>query len=481
MTRLLDNHPQLSVHPLENYFGRPYKYHLPDFDPQSPPDLIWRQLRELPFCHARQLTMHVKNFRIRLNAAHHYRRFVDQFPSNPDYANVCHHYFQSFIASLTDYPFVEQPKYCVYFTPRQALYTDEIIRCFPGSRVVQVIRHPLGFYNSTKVHNRFYDITSIKFVWRLFFFNALDLLARGVDGYHPVIFETLLAAPEPMMRKLAEQWDISYDPSLTTPTYGGAPWGGDSNFRKRVDGIDASIATHHTKHVSPEETAAFAEDAAWHEQLTDTLARGKPVSDMLDATLSAYLETFRKYMTLYRSQKPVNTKAYIFHPEAEPLYAALLGDQTSVPPRVFFAAHHVSEVGLLKDTFELSNTYTDDVSAALPDNFLTSRIEDAESTARFIVALLDGQPPAQAVAYLREQFDTELRSQVLARAIEIVTQIDQRNFRFTSYQKLITTVRQSGIDNAASLIKELHSRLRPAAVKNSLRHVRNKLRSIPAN
>lgn len=395
MVRLFDGQGRIFVHPHENYSGRPYKYYLPDFDVEAQPQVIWASICEPNMEIISGSHVVEGRYRLDYDFVKHRRLFLDAFPPTRGYQEIFYHYLDTMAQAINAYGHTEALEGYLYFAPRQALYAEEILRAFTGSHVVQIVRNPLGFYNSVKSHNRFYDILSAKFIWRLFYFNALFHAGRKTANFHPVIFEDLLAEPENNLRGLCAGLGIDYNDKMLTPTFGGKEWSGDSHFQK-WKGIDRKAVNHYQKYLSEEEKGFLAEDMSLYNALKESWTCGgiKQLPDLKE--VGRGLEIFDKFIGLYKKEKPVNSKGYVFSGDAEQLYFALAGNMAYVP-RAYFVLTGGEEEALLADTGEIMDRRcgsSKEMEASSDEISFMKR----ELLARFLISVVNVKGIGRAIA-----------------------------------------------------------------------------------
>ncbi|MFC1823053.1 hypothetical protein ACFL9T_10130 [Thermodesulfobacteriota bacterium] len=388
MVRLFDGHRQVAVHPHENYFGRPYKYHLPQFDIEQPPEIVWRNIFEPQMLAISRLKVGEGGYPLAYDFQCHKQLFVEKYPETPNYKDICLHYLDCLFRATHNSYDLSQIKYYLFFTPRHALYADDILNIFDGSHVIQLIRNPVGFFNSVKSHNRFYDLDSAKFVWRLFFFNVLYCAGKGLSNYHPIIFEDMLVDPACCLEGLFKQIDIHFNDDVLAPTFGGRAWSGDSHFKK-LKGIDKEVAYHYKKYLNSEETAFFDEEVVLYERLREKIGRKKDLAKWDEEEVINGLAKFESFLSIYKFEKPINTKGFIFHPEGQKLYSAIIGNRTAELPASFYKISDIDERKLLVRNNELLNNYYPKNIPSLPSQTNNSKLFDENVYAQLFIGIIN--------------------------------------------------------------------------------------------
>ena len=418
LNRMFDGHPKIAVHPQENYCGRPYKYFLPSIDSGDSPDNVWKNILEPPMRLVSQFKRS-RGYPVKYDIHMHKQLFLDNFPSkDSSYSSIYLVYLDSLFKSISEYSHPEDPEYYLYFTPRQALYAEEIISRFQGSHVVQLLRHPLGFYNSVKSHNRFYDIYSTKFIWRLFFFNGLYLQKKGVRGFHLIFFEDLLEQPEKKLKDLCRNLNLDYENNLLTPTSGGLEWYGNSHFRK-LKSIDKSVTDHFKKYLSQDEIAFFRKESELFESLRDRVSSHQDIKDWASEEITQGLEAFEAYLPVYKRDKPINTKAYVSHPEAQELYASLLGTDGQCPVMDFFLITDIDEKKTLLDSFETIGREDSNNIPLFSLHEKAVKSLDEESSTQLFLGILNVYGPKTARLFLSHYLDPKKFAKTKDNAIQL--------------------------------------------------------------
>lgn len=432
MVRLFDGHDKVAVHPLENYCGRPYKYHLPMFDIKALPEKVWESIFEPSMMQMSRLKKY-QGFRFKYIFSNHKHLFLNNYPSdNATYQSIYLHYLDSLFKSISEYSNPANPEYYLYFAPRQALYAEEILGKFEGSHVIQSIRNPLGFFNSVKFHNRFYDMDSAKFIWRLFFFNSMYCIKKRLPNYHLVIFEDMLKEPEHYLRKLCKDIDIEYNKTLLAPTFGKFKWRGDSRFRN-LDDIESSVAYHYQKYLNSEEISFFEKEVLLYESLRQKIHAQQDITKWDDNEIVKELKTFTTFLSMYKREKPVNTKSYIFTPEGEKLYDSMIGGRQNHQAYVFYVISNIEERSTLISFYEMTNNDNSNKIPPMPISKAQPKLFDADLFAQFLIGLVNIYGLKKTIIFVSEY----LNSNQLSKAVDATIQLFRKDSRGISLKFLI--------------------------------------------
>lgn len=125
-------------------------------------------------------------------------------------------------------------------TPQQEEYARELARWFPGARFVHVLRNPYAVVNAESLDKTVHRSRRHR-VYRplaksLYF---LERNRRYLDRYHVVRFEDVVLETGDTMREVADFLGLPFRDSMTRPTIGGRPWGGNSRtVEEEFEGVD---------------------------------------------------------------------------------------------------------------------------------------------------------------------------------------------------------------------------------------------------
>jgi hypothetical protein len=113
------------------------------------------------------------------------------------------------------------------FTPRVNTDRNSVKRFFvdyPDGRLVTIVREPRAWYASAFRHrSQYQDVDGALELWRGSALAAIQNRERYGDRVVVLTYEELVKDTEGTMRKLAEQFGISWDPVLLVPTFNGRP------------------------------------------------------------------------------------------------------------------------------------------------------------------------------------------------------------------------------------------------------------------
>jgi hypothetical protein len=113
------------------------------------------------------------------------------------------------------------------FTPRTNLDPKSLKRFFrdyPDGWLVTIVREPRAWYASASRHRtEYHDLDAALELWRASATAAIEARERYGDRVVVLTYEELVKDTDGTMRKLAERFDIAWDPVLLVPTFNGRP------------------------------------------------------------------------------------------------------------------------------------------------------------------------------------------------------------------------------------------------------------------
>lgn len=311
LNRLLDAHPNLFVYPFENFNGRPNKYHFPQINVSSSLMEIWDNLKENHFIKwgidKKIPKLYYDTYEFLYNGNKHKEEFIKLGKGMKNAKSILQIYYYTFFYSIENLYKVVFPQFYVYFTPRQCLYAEEFFNIFPDGHMIQIIRHPIAFYNSGKSHNaQEYSLERCKFLWRLFVIRAIDaVFIKRWQNYHTIFFEDLILFPYQTLNKLASTLNIPYSDSLLLPTLNNKAWAGDSHFGE-LSGIQNDVIDYYKIYLEDKEILRFSKELEIYEELKNALLNKE--SDYKKYQIA--LTHFRNFLTKYKKNRLVNIEMF---------------------------------------------------------------------------------------------------------------------------------------------------------------------------
>lgn len=252
MSQLLDGHPECYVHPAELQINRLRKFTWPTLDLSLRPkdwfevvfEPIMSQLFVDGFRKGRHSTDRLKFLfvtKIQRDIFSH----VLADAVRPTARDVLDAYMTSFFNAWLDYQGGHDHKrWIVGFWPMLALVqenVDEFFQVYPDGRLLSVIRDPVGWYASASEHTTasgwFDNPQEAVDLW----IHANQMILRNRQEYPRNIriirFDSLVKRSRETMQFVAEFLDLSFDPTLLTPTFNGKPIMSNTSFATSSVGI----------------------------------------------------------------------------------------------------------------------------------------------------------------------------------------------------------------------------------------------------
>jgi hypothetical protein len=238
---LLDSHPQLIVYPEETGFFRRFAWRTVDVPLED------------RFRLAEELLFHI--FRWDAKKPHpSQEKFLDRDYSDVPYEAVKTLYYRNIdtfgkahpdILSAVVLAFGEasgqltsNTKYWVEKTPHNEYHADKIFAWWPEARCIHIVRDPRDNYASYRRKHPEWGPEYFAFSWRNSIHRGWRNRAQyGRERYLIIRYEDLVIDLEKTISTVRRFLDIKDDPSLRQPTRNGRPWGGNSMFGERFDGV----------------------------------------------------------------------------------------------------------------------------------------------------------------------------------------------------------------------------------------------------
>jgi len=134
-------------------------------------------------------------------------------------------YFTSFFNSFLNYKnFKGKKKYIIAFLPKFIFYKNNInlfFKTYPKSFIIIILREPMGWLNSAKIHFDTKNNKDLLKNWNNNFNNSLKLKRKYKKQILLVSFSNLRNNTKRTMHKICKIIKIDYLSSLTTPTFNG--------------------------------------------------------------------------------------------------------------------------------------------------------------------------------------------------------------------------------------------------------------------
>lgn len=268
LTQLFDNHPDLISHPSEIYIGYPEKWNWPRFDvhiAKKIPKAIFKKFSNkitkegILFGYSKFSNKKNDNeiFDFKFNFNNQKKIFENlmnqkKIKKKRDIFNV---WFTSYFNSFQGI-FLKRKKYIFGFTPRFNLFERNLINFFndyPDGKIIHIIRNPINWYSSSKLHNREYqDLVKSINLWSKSTSKAI-ILSRKYKNFKIILFEDLVSKTEKTTKLLCKWLKIKWKKSLLIPTYNGNKIKADTSFKVKTSGKILKETLNRSQYLSKKE------------------------------------------------------------------------------------------------------------------------------------------------------------------------------------------------------------------------------------
>jgi hypothetical protein len=273
LSQLFDGHPEVFAFPHELKWGEDLesKYLWPEVNPQDGPLQIARSLVAYNLKDLKNFNLFgytkpgavpgSSDLRIpfRWSEWAYIEAFLDGWDAiRPQNRRQCFDlfmssFFSAFVSTRTN---GMSKKIITAFVPRVNFIQSypkniDFFEDYPDGLMICICRHPADWYASASRHEaKYIDVDQAMELWRESAESAMQLKEDYADQVVLVDFASLVGNPSSVMRFLAERLDLSWHPTLISPTFNARPIGSNSSFGSVV-GIDAS-AVERRSSLAPE-------------------------------------------------------------------------------------------------------------------------------------------------------------------------------------------------------------------------------------
>lgn len=273
MLQLFDNHPECHVYPGEIEWGRPVKYNWPDLEKNMDVMSMFQCLYECGsevfesnilsgFSKQSWVSKNKEYFPFSFNRTLQKRIFLQSFVKHPPRTQreILNQYLTSFFNAWIDYQNLYQPakKYVTGFIPRINMYNDSAKRFFndyPDGFMVSMIRHPASWFASARKHNpqEYGQIDDAIDLWCASVNGSLNMEKTYGERVILILFEDLIAYTTGTMKTLSQKIGITWDDTLTFPTFNSMSIKADSSFDVKQHGIVKETIDRYRDQISSDE------------------------------------------------------------------------------------------------------------------------------------------------------------------------------------------------------------------------------------
>ena len=255
LAQLFDSHSQLLAHPHELKIGYPNKGIWPPIDLNGAVDENFRILFEydtIRMCEEGYVkgkyNVDRKNFFFLPQAQKEIFREMLRDASNLTPRDVLDAYFTSYFnAWINRQGDIEVAKFITGFTPRLTPRPENFHRfweAYPDGYLISVVRSPLSWFPSIirqKVGKPLFDNKAkIVAYWNTSVEGALREKERKPERVLMISFHDLITNTEATMHLISRRIGISYENTLTTPTFNGKPIEANTSFGPMTPGSVSS-------------------------------------------------------------------------------------------------------------------------------------------------------------------------------------------------------------------------------------------------
>ena len=243
ITQLFDNHNQILSYPHELRIFNPAWNFLSSKN--------FYTFKMEPFASMARDEKYIKNASIKNQEGHKlkfnldYQKFIfDKYSKSSDLnlRQKFNLYFTSFFNSFENLKTnFDKKKYLLAFIPRSNLYKKNFeifFEMYPDGFIISLTREPLSWLSSAIKHSLEYqDVNYALKIW----YNTTNLTLKMMKKQDRVLlvnFEEIINKPKSTLRKLCKKLKITYDESLSIPTFNGEKILSDSSFKSVRGQID---------------------------------------------------------------------------------------------------------------------------------------------------------------------------------------------------------------------------------------------------
>jgi len=243
--RMLDGHPQFYVYPFESQVGNasgsnmmdafvPIRYRWPEFPANTTPEeayeMFWDE--ELKTLLRAPRRSKFSQCGLQMDEKTRIKWFCDFLAERPlTRANFVEAFFRSTFATWTNYNHSGKETHYVGYNPVQVFDTDKIMRDWPDSQVLHVIRNPFsGFADTSK---RPFPLPLVKYawIWNVCQHSALTYREKYAGRFHILRFEDMVAKPRKAIDALLQKMGVPASDQCSFPSFNRQkleqvyPWG----------------------------------------------------------------------------------------------------------------------------------------------------------------------------------------------------------------------------------------------------------------
>lgn len=245
LQRHLDGHSELFSYPFESQVGTkktsdylssfvPHKYRWPQLQIEETVDEIYDDIWDEEV-KIRVKAPHMSKFKdvdIQLKDSERKDIFKKLLKNKQlTRANVIEAFYRATQNAWKNYNKSGKEKIYVGYNPVQILDADKIVKDFPDSKILHIVRNPFSAYGETKHRPAPLSLERYINTWNITQLTAINFQKLYPENVILVKFEDLVASPRKFFTTLCKKLDISFEDVLLYPSCNGKkleniyPWG----------------------------------------------------------------------------------------------------------------------------------------------------------------------------------------------------------------------------------------------------------------
>jgi hypothetical protein len=241
---LLDSHPQLVVYPEESHFFRRFNSEASGLEIEGKKKLAQDLILHIFTWNQDNPPPSQSGFPDRDYSSVNYSRVRDVFSEFLfDLKHEHHHILSSAVLAFGEVSHQLSPITLrwVEKTPYNENFAEGIYSSWPDAKCIHIVRDPRDNFSSYRRKQPDWSPISFARSWRQSTQRGWKNQQRYGDRRYLLIrYEDLVEEPEDIIEEIINFLGIDDDPILRRPTRNGEPWGGNSMFGERFEGVSRS-------------------------------------------------------------------------------------------------------------------------------------------------------------------------------------------------------------------------------------------------
>ncbi len=279
MSQLFNDHPEIYACPYDIYWGKPGKWDWPDLNlTEMSISKMYSELHEpyidrfIAFGYSKQIDGAVKRevFPFLFNRKLQKRIFFRLLKKNPprNQRDVLDCYMTSFFNAWINFQnlYGQPKKYITGFIPRVNMYpssSDRFFRDYPDGYMISIVRHPASWFVSARRHDPslYGDLNNALGSWCASVRSSLKLKEHNEKRVILILFENLILDTRGTMERICDEVGLSWNDSLTVPTFNSMSILANSSFDVKKHGIVKETLDRFTDNLTAAEIKAIEDEA----------------------------------------------------------------------------------------------------------------------------------------------------------------------------------------------------------------------------